>query len=240
MSSYFRTFAQMQTELASAKFLNDPNHVVYGADLLKDELNRANNESLDIWNQAIGGDVGVKAGPNISATAGVQEYDLPADFLTFKGGHVLILAGADGQEYKELKEIDYRDTYIQGTSDQQEAPVAFCVVGSYGKTTVGETQTTTYAKLRLFPIPDNSYTISIKYVPISPDLLVADSDVSSIPGNYHDLIVLRAALKIAEGKGYADLVKMWGMEYEKRSADFKVFIPNRGQPREVEIVDVFL
>lgn len=239
MAHYNMTFLQMVTELASAKYLNDPSFGVYTNALCKDEINRANDELLDLWNQAVGGDIGVKAGANIDAVSGTQEYDLPADFLTFKGGHVYILTGADGQDYTELTEVDYKDTYIQGTSDQLETPVGFCVVGSYSKTTVGATQTTTYARLRLFPIPDDSYTIAIKYVPISPDILNADTDVSSIPGNFHDLVVLRAALKISQAKGFADLMKVWGMEYEKRLYDFKMFIPNRGQPREVEIEDVF-
>lgn len=239
MTHYYMTFAEMQTELASNRFLNDADHRVYSAAQLQTELNRANNELLDVWNDRSGGDITVKDAPSITTEAGVQEYNLPADFGTYKKGYPYIQTGDNSLDYKELFPVEYAESYIRYTGDQQEEPESYCIVGSYGKTTSGGVQTITYPKLRLFPTPDSAYVIAGKYSPITPEKMTADSDISQVPANFHDLVVLLAGINIAQMKGFTDLMKVWGLRYEIRLDSFRQFCRARIRPNEPHFKDVF-
>lgn len=234
MTARSLTFVQMQTLLSGVQWLNDANNEKYALANVKDALNQAIAELLASWNDT--GEGFVKDGTDISTEAGRAEYDLDDDFLYTKEGWVYNYT----ENYRELKPMEFNKMYYRGTSDQQGEPTHYAIVGAYSKITVGATQTETHPKMRLFPIPDAAYTIKYKYVPTGSDVLSADSDVAPIPGNFHDLVIVRAALILTIGQGLFDVQQVWGSEYRKRKQDWDEFMRSRMRPNKIEFVDEFI
>ena len=234
MAARSLTFVQMQTLLSGTQWLNDANNEKYSLANVKDAINQAIAELLAGWNDT--GEGYVKDGTDIVTSKGTAEYDLDDDFLYTKEGWVYNYTN----DYRELKPMEYSKMYYRGTSDQQGEPTNFAIIGSYSKITVGMTQTETRPKIRFYPIPDAAYTIKLKYVPTGPDVLSADSDVAPIPGNFHDLVVVRAALILTIGQGLFDVQQVWGSEYRRRRNDWDEFMRSRTRPNKIEFVDEFI
>lgn len=227
--SYSMTFKEMQDELD--RLVVDTGNTRRTSAQKKDLLNRSSNKLISMWDDE--GDVNVTT-TAITTTGGTQEYNLPVDFLYTKQGMVY-----DSSDHTELYLVDYGDSYYRGSTTQTEEPTNFYIIGSYSKTTSGATTTTTYAKIGFFPTPDSAYTYTVRYIPISPPLLTADADVSPVPGNFHDLVVLDAAKHIAHECGLIDLMAAWMPEYVDRMREFNKAIRSRVRPSQPEFSSVF-
>jgi len=64
------------------------------------------------------------------------------------------------------------------------------------------------------PIPDSSSTITFRYQK-SPEVLSTDTQIPSLPVQYHDLIVYNALMKMAIYLGIPELFELSRMEYDR-------------------------
>lgn len=80
----------------------------------------------------------------------------------------------------------------------------------------------------LFPVPTTSYNLTLRYYK-QPTLLVADSDVPSIPSAFQELLVLGAAYRILEIKDNYDQAAILEKRYSKKLIQLVV----KSSPKQV-------
>ena len=148
---------------------------------------------------------------DFNTTVGTSMYSLPANFARTRS-----LRRTDiGIELENvgLRTID-RSTITSGT------PYAYALDG---------------ANLHLYPTPDQAYPLELRYW-LMPNPLVADSDVPTIPADYHNLLVYGATSEAyaADDDG-PQMGAYWQAKFDKGLAMFAADMkfPNDDQPAQL-------
>ena len=68
--------------------------------------------------------------------------------------------------------------------------------------------------LILRPIPDDVYTVDFRYQR-TPEILSLDTDIPSLPAQFHDVIIYKALMKLAVYLGIPELFQSASMDYER-------------------------
>lgn len=72
-----------------------------------------------------------------------------------------------------------------------------------------------YAEIiKLFPVPDKAYTLTLRYYK-KPTLLAADADVPSIPSQFQELLVVGAAYRVMQVKDNYDQAAILQNKYDE-------------------------
>lgn len=85
--------------------------------------------------------------------------------------------------------------------------------------------------IRLYPVPVSVYSLLLRYYKI-PTLLVADTDVPSIPSNFQEVLVLGAAYHVQEVKDNYDQAAILEKRYNKQLLQLVVrsSVPQTAEP----------
>lgn len=94
--------------------------------------------------------------------------------------------------------MDYQDYRDQRFSASKDAPALVVIQPDNG--------------LILTPTPDDIYTVSFDYWK-RPAKMTANADVSPIPEQFHDIIVARAKMMLAEAEGASDVFQVAANDY---------------------------
>jgi hypothetical protein len=203
--------------------LQDPNADTWTAADLKQFYNEANaslcHELYEVQPQQLKRDT-------ITAVAGTQEYDLPADFGLMK--RVWITDAHELYFYKEANAGIY--------SLDVGSPAWYYIFNALRVN--GATPTTYYYQIGFVPIPGAADTINIEYYPV-PTVLSDDDDVSPIPAAFHDLIRLEAGLKAFLMRGEVERDRQWRRQRDERFQQFMYFLSSLKRPRTGKFVNVF-
>jgi len=152
-----------------------------------------------------------EATQDYSTVSGTSMYSLPADFAKVRS-----LRRTDiGRELQSvfLRDID-RSIITSGT------PYAYALDG---------------ANMHLYPTPDQAYPLELRYWKL-PAALSADTDVPTIPADYHNLLIYSA---VAEGYRAEDdhqTAAQWQALYDKGLAEFAADMKfsNSDMPNQVK------
>lgn len=68
--------------------------------------------------------------------------------------------------------------------------------------------------IKLFPVPDKAYTLTLRYYK-KPTLLSANSDVPSIPSQFQELLVVGAAYRVLQVKDSYDQASVLQNKYDE-------------------------
>lgn len=203
------TFAEMYARLAEE--LQDSDHASWTLARKKEYLNEANVKYHHLLYEY---DFLQYTAATITTASGTQAYSLPTGFQS------MIRMWRDG-EYELTPDLD-RQLGID-SSDTGE-PLFYSIQNAYKITGAGPT--TSYAQVAFMPIPDAAYTINYEYFP-APDEMTRDTDVSSIPVSFHDLIILDAQVTAYRKRGQWDFVNALKGERNERKQELIEFLSRR-------------
>lgn len=152
---------------------------------------------------------------NVEYSAGALSL---ADFGEWKldsfRAYLTSIGFADEQPVREVRDYDaFRDYYIIGALREQEGrPQAI-------------TQTPGRS-LRIWPVPDDAYTIVGEYYQAPADL-AANADVPVFPAKFHDAIVWRALMFYGEYEGDATVFAAAQTEFKRVLAKLEsLYLPS--------------
>jgi hypothetical protein len=212
------TLAEMLTSMGDR--LGDPSHVTWLVALKTALLNEANKRIVaalyeqGIWRMPT---------TTITTQAGIQEYNLPADFYLGRS-----LTDPDGYD------IPIFDDAKPGPTDNTGEPTEAYIYGSYEKNNA----VIAYAKIGFKPIPEGALIYTLRYNP-TPFTLVQTTDVSVLPEAFHDLPVLEAGARALKDKGMWELARDWDRDRKERWAELMEFATSRQRGRSMPFRDVF-
>lgn len=184
------TTVSLTTLRASVRQLGDYEASTVFTDAFLDEwINRGIEEYheflLDSWEGYYD-----KVTDALVTVAGVQEVDLPTDFLRLR----LAQRKLATDSYTELRRVTLVDASRYGG---RGAPRGYALHGASGGGLPG--------RIRLWPVPDGVYTLRLTYAPVAQQLVVGADTIDLLPGG--DRFVVYAALfelDEREGRPVAD------------------------------------
>jgi hypothetical protein len=136
-----------------------------------------------------------EASQDYSTVSGTASYSLPADFAKIRSIH-------DTGRQVEMVSVGLRQ--IDRSAVTSGAPIYYAIDGS---------------NLHLWPTPDQAYTLETRYWKL-PAQLVADSDVPTIPADYHNLLVYSANAECYRAEDDHQTAAAWQALYDKGLAQF--------------------
>lgn len=136
-----------------------------------------------------------EATSDFSTVSGTSMYALPADFARTRSLHRTDLG-------RELVAVGLRD--IDRSVITSGTPYAYALDG---------------ANVHLYPTPDQAYPLEIRYWKLPP-VLSADSDVPTIPADYHNLLVYWATAEAFRAEDDHPTADKWQALYDKGLAQF--------------------
>ena len=148
---------------------------------------------------------------DLSTVAGTATFGLPADFAKIRSMRRTDL----GRELEavELRDID-RSVITQGT------PYAYAQDG---------------VNIHLYPTPDQAYPLELRYWKI-PVALSADTDVPTIPPDYHNLLIYSACAEGYRAEDDHQTAQQWQALYDRGLTQFAadVKFDNSDAPTQVK------
>jgi hypothetical protein len=111
-----------------------------------------------------------------ATTAGTRNYEVPQPFEALR--QVSITDSSDSQHIKLLRMIPnvYENVYNEDSS-QQDIPTQYVREG---------------CMIRLWPTPDQAYTITLKYMSVLPDLSTTNYTIPTVPQVWGECILYGA------------------------------------------------
>jgi hypothetical protein len=151
-----------------------------------------------------------EATSDYSTIAGTAMYSLPADFARVRS-----VRRTDIQ--REMTGVGLRT--IDRSVSTSGAPYAYAMDG---------------ANAHFYPTPDQAYPIEVRYWKL-PAQLVADTDVPTIPADYHSLLVYWAVAAAYSAEDDAATGAQWQAKYDKGLAEFSADMkfPNDDAPTQL-------
>lgn len=150
-------------------------------DYLTDCINKALAELYDLITGAFEGDFATIA--SIATIADTQTVELPTDFYELRA----LDRDCGDDRFVPLRRLTFPETYRLGGQGQ---PVGYMLHRpSSSDGSIGT--------VRLFPVPDNVYTLRIVYDPL-PVTLAEDNDSFDFRNGWEELLVHRALLRVDE------------------------------------------
>jgi hypothetical protein len=118
----------------------------------------------------------------------------------------------------ELVAVDIRK--IDRATAQQARPVYYAL---------------STANILLFPSPDALYNVFLRYWTMPSDI-AADSDVPTLPADYHELCIYWALKRCFAADDDPQMAQYWGNEYEMMLKEFSAAVkfPSTDAPHVVE------
>lgn len=227
MTAVTKAFSDLYGDLRL--ILQDSRDGIWTLAVKKKFLNAANTELIQLMLQ-----YGDYRSPytDLTVVANTQEYDLPAAFAMAR----MVIRTDDNIK---LPKTEFDDYLLQGSTDQTGYSNKYYVRNAYEVSGLSSA-TTNYAKMGFVPSPSEGFTARVWYQPTN-ETLVYDTDVSIVPGDFHDLLVIRAAMKCFMLKGMWDSYQaLRKTEYEPMIRDFKAYLANKQQRFEPgNFVDMF-
>lgn len=151
-----------------------------------------------------------EATSDYSTVAGTAMYSLPADFARVRSVRRTDIS-------REMTAVGLRT--IDRSISTSGAPVFYALDG---------------ANVHLYPTPDQVYPIELRYWKM-PAQLVNDTDVPTIPADYHNLLVYAAVADAYRAEDDLQTATGWQQLYDKGltqfSADMK--FPNDDAPTQM-------
>ena len=124
-----------------------------------------------------------------------------ASLLLTIGGNRIDSISIPAQEVR-LRAIEARD--LDNMTEAQGCPVAYYIVAG-----------TTGPQVHLYPTPDAAYEVTVRFWQAAADM-VNDSDVSLVPGGYHDMLVNYAVARIYLAEDDAEMFQMHDQQFEDK------------------------
>jgi hypothetical protein len=90
------------------------------------------------------------------------------------------------------------------------------------------------ANIHLFPVPDQAYPLELRYWKL-PALLVNDTDVPTIPADYHSLLIFWAVAAAYSAEDDSQTGALWQAKYDKGLSEFSADMkfPNDDAPNQL-------
>jgi hypothetical protein len=133
---------------------------------------------------------------DFSAAVGTSKYALPANLARIRSLR-------DTSRQIEMQEVGLRQ--IDRSSLSNGAPAYYAIDGQ---------------NVHLYPTPDNTtYTMELRYW-LMPGTLVNDTDVPSLPLDYHHMLWVYATWICYEAEDDAQMGQYWMTRFEKELAEF--------------------
>lgn len=145
----------------------------------------------------------------VATVAGTVSYTLPADFIRING----LTNGTYGLELRPIIDIDALLAENMGTTNSGSP--SYYSLGPSG--------------LYLSPCPDAVYSLTMTYYK-NPVALSANGDISTLPVNYHDLMVSYALSKAYRSEDDPQQSQFYYAEYARDLAQMRA-------DRQYEIAD---
>lgn len=136
-----------------------------------------------------------EATSDLPTVTGTALYPLPADFARVRS-----VRRTDVEQ--EMVSAGLRD--IDRSTPASGAPVWYALDA---------------ANIHLYPTPDNAYPIEIRYWKL-PASLAADTDVPTIPADYHNLLIYWAVAESYRAEDDHETAQQWQGLYDKGLAEF--------------------
>jgi hypothetical protein len=217
MAVFQKTFSAMSVDVSA--MMEDSANDTFSSTIVNDVINKENIKLLELMRQF--GDFEVTSS-NITVVANTQEYDLPADFGTARK-----VVRTDNNI--ELIHCPYDQYLIEWVETQTGYTYKYYIINAYN--ILGSGPTTTYAKIGFVPVPEKAMTVKVVYQPF-PQILAAGTDISRVPGNFHDLIEIGACKRLAAMKGMVDLEKYFSKDYDERYRQFRMWLADDREDRK--------
>jgi hypothetical protein len=143
--------------------------------------------------------------------AGTNLYALPTDFARVRSVR-------DTSRQQEMYAVGLRD--IDRSIASSGAPIYYALDA---------------ANVHLYPTPDQSYPIEVRYWKL-PTALVNDTDVPTIPADYHNLLIYSAVAECYRAEDDPATAQQWQALYDKGLAEFSadVKFPNDDAPTQLK------
>lgn len=146
-----------------------------------------------------------------STVTGTATYPLPADFLRIRSLR-------DTDRFSELIAVSLRD--IDRTVQQQGAPAFYALEG---------------ANFHLYQVPDGVYHLEARYWK-APANLVNDTDVPSLPADWHRVIWLWAVKECYAAEDDPQTAGYWEQQFNNTLAELAADLkfPNTDYPTQAK------
>lgn len=151
-----------------------------------------------------------EATSDYSTVAGTAMYSLPADFAKVRS-----VRRTDVQQ--EMTAVGLRT--IDRSVSTSGAPYAYAMDG---------------ANAHFYPTPDQVYPIELRYWKM-PALLVLDTDVPTIPADYHSMLIYFAVGEAYAAEDDSQTAQYWQAKFDKELAMFTADMrfPNDDAPTQM-------
>jgi hypothetical protein len=150
-----------------------------------------------------------------STVSGTATYSLPADFAKIRSVR-------DTGRQMEMASVGLRQ--IDQSSLSSGAPRYYAIDGS---------------NLHLWPTPDGVYPLETRYWKL-PAPLVADSDVPTIPADYHNLLIYAANAECYRAEDDHATAANWQALYDKGLAEFAADMKFENDDAPARIADMWV
>jgi hypothetical protein len=212
-----RTRSQQRADLENATLFIPPSE-------WNDMVNESYAEYYDIVRAAFGSNYYRKSA-NITTSATVASYDLPADFLTLisvdvtLGQNIFLTA----RPFMEPERNIYK-FFPMGWFFGQ--PIYYQLQG----VVAGKEQ------VLFIPTPQGGFTVTVNYVP-TPTLLVGDTDTLNGVNGWDEFVTLRTAIKALVKDGDTETIMTLKSDLAECRARIEALAPQRDNQGE-RVVDV--
>jgi hypothetical protein len=133
---------------------------------------------------------------DFNTAAGTVKYALPANFARIR--ELYDTNRNLAMQYIGLRDLD------QAQSSQQGPPIYYALDG---------------ANMHLYPTPDGVYPLELRYW-LLPPLLVADTDVPTLPADWHDLLWMYSTARCYKAEDDPNMAQSWMDEFNENLAMF--------------------
>jgi hypothetical protein len=137
-----------------------------------------------------------EATQNITTVQGTSLYAFPGDLGRLRSLYNVDLA--EELQYVGLRDMDQANQTVQSN------PRFYTVSGQF---------------IRLYPVPEGAHNLQLRYWKM-PTQMVNDTDVPSIPNDYHSMLWVYATGVCYEGDDDAQMAQYWSQRWEKAVARF--------------------
>lgn len=203
-----------ETEFASSAFVNDLVNQAYKK--LHDELRAAYGN--EFWRKTA----------SVSVVSGTATYALPSDFLT-----LLLVEYVDNGGYR----YPLRSFMMQERPWYQNAAGTWPFPGTPMRWRLGRRASTAIQQIEFSPIPTQSMTIELEYIPVLPQL-INDTDLADGTNGWDDFMVWDVVVGLMVRDNSDPSAAMAERENERKRIQAMASVSAQTEPERVIDVDM--